>query len=233
MRELESIGVDELVLALEALNQSELLEIPITPAGVMSLPEKFVSGDLKVAMKALNDTGILAQKMKVIGKNDVLAESFLGALKEMDGNEFPMEVFDFLKGPLVTIFTTAIEALSKDKADLPVEAINFYNLLYSDEDTAAAASKGKGKGGGKPAAPAGEKMAARKEKTQQWRSMTDELIGQGKLTKPQIADKVTAKFDFVTRSTVLTALSDSRNPKYNIFPSLTETDESGVVSYKE
>ncbi len=232
MRELESIGVDELMLALEALNQSELLEIPITPAGVMSLPKKFVSGDLKAAMKALNDTGILAKKMKVIGKNDVLAESFLGALKEMDGNEFPMEVFDFLKGPLVNIFTDAVEVLSKEKADLPVEAINFYNLLYSDE-AGAAAAKEKGKGKAKPASPPGEKMAARKEKTQQWRSMTDKLIGQGKHTKPQIADRVTAKFDFVTRSTVLTALSDSRNPKYNIFPSLTETDESGVVSYKE
>jgi hypothetical protein len=230
MKELEAIGVDELMLALEALNQSELLKVPINPASVMSMPEKFVSGDLKVAMKALNDTGLLEAKMKVIGKKEALQESFLAALKEVDGKEFPVEVFDFLKQPLVSLFTESIEELSKGGADLPVEAINFYNLLYGDEAEAAkkdppAQKPDKSKGP--------SKASLRKENTVKWRGETEKLIGKGKHTAPQIADKVCGKYDFVTRSTVLTALSDSKNPKYNVFPSLAEVDENGVFSFKE
>jgi len=243
MRELESIRVEELMLALDVLNQSELLEAPISPSSVSSMPKNFAVKDLKSTMKTVNDLELLEQKMKPIGKTEDLQERFLNALKELDGQSLPEEVYEFLKQPLVDLFTEEVERLGNTGADLPVEVINFYNFLYADEAAGGAKEKEeKPKKPGRPKKPpvteeekaaAGAKKAARSAKTKKWRDLAEKLIAKGKHTPPQIADLVTEECDYVTRSTVLTAVSDAKNPKYNVFSKLAQSDENGVMSFKE
>lgn len=63
--------------------------------------------DLKTAIKALNDTGALESKIKVVGtKTEVLLE----------------------------LFTEAVEAMNSEEMEIPDEAIEVYNILYAEEE---------------------------------------------------------------------------------------------------
>lgn len=62
-------------------------------------------GDLRSAVKALNDSGLLAEKIRVAGVK---------------------------KEEIVKQFTDNLEALG-EKVELPAPVVDFYNILYADE----------------------------------------------------------------------------------------------------
>ena len=78
----------------------------------MKTAEQVNSGKLKEAIKALNESGLLANRLKVIGKTEELLNSFVGAIDNLPEEKVP---------------------------NIPKDVVLFYNDLFSDEAAGAAA----------------------------------------------------------------------------------------------
>ena len=76
------------------------------------------------------------------------------------------------------------------------------------------------------ARPASEEVKARNE-------LIESLIGAGKYTRADILDKVAAEYPNVSRSSIQTVLTDSKNVKYTKFANLAVEDENKIMSFKK
>jgi hypothetical protein len=59
------------------------------------------------------------------------------------------------------------------------------------------------------------------------------LISEGKYSQKELKAKGWEKFPEVAKSTIETVLVDSKNPKYNRFPSLVVKGEDGILRFKK
>jgi len=57
------------------------------------------------------------------------------------------------------------------------------------------------------------------------------LISEGTLNRIQITETILYEYPGIAKSTIATALTDGKNPKYNRFRALIVEDENGVLSF--
>lgn len=175
--------------------------------------EKINMGELRGAVKALNDSKVIEEKLKV------------AKIKKED---------------IVKNFTTAIESLDEEgQENLPKKVIVFYNDLYEDESeeseekkdkktktTKATTAKASGKG--KTVKKTTEKKAS---KPNERREFITSLLQTKKYTQTEIIEKTLSKFPQYAKSTITTELCDGKNPKYNKFPKLVVTEKDGITCF--
>lgn len=169
--------------------------------------EEIKMGDLRGAVKALNDTGLLEEKIRVAGVK---------------------------KEEIVEKFTKTIEAM-EDGAELPGTVVDFYNDLYSDEadgdpdpEPEPEKEKAKSKKETKKA-PAKKASPAATER----RNFIAGLIKQKKFTKKDIVAQTMEKFPQFAKATISTEITDGQNEKYNRFGSLVVKSEEGILSFQK
>lgn len=155
---------------------------------------------------------------------DTLVEDFKGARKLAELKEVAAE-WDIFADLDLSIYT-GLQGPKK----LRVDMLN----CMPDEVRAQIESKSVEKAAGKKndtktqtvSRPSSEEVKARNE-------LIESLIEAGKHTRADILDKVAAEYPNISRSSIQTVLTDSKNAKYNKFANLAVEDENKIMSFKK
>ena len=123
--------------------------------------------------------------------------------------------------PLDKFASDVVAILVELGIEVPEDVLEAHNLL--DEAKKAKSAKEE-----KPAPKKrGRKGAA-------YKPLMEELINAAKYTKKEIVEQVCKEFPNVKKSTIMTVITDSKNPKYTRFKGrILVEDKNGILSFKE
>lgn len=65
------------------------------------------------------------------------------------------------------------------------------------------------------------------------RELMEKMISEGRYTRSQIIDSIIEQYPGITKGSLQTVLTDSKNPKYNRFPKLAVEDANKIFSFQD
>lgn len=175
--------------------------------------------DLRAAIVALNeakvgDKPLLEKPIKLVGvtKEDIL-KTFMDTMNAIPDN-------------------------AEGKFPGPKSALDFYNSILESEEKAKNDTDALANGPApkntppKQKAPSKEKEAKQKApKNTEKKDFIESLIAGGKNTKKEIVQLTVDKFPDTAPTSVVTMISDGKNPKYNKFSKLVVIGDDNIVKF--
>jgi len=133
------------------------------------------------------------------------------------------------KPVIIQSLVDAVLSIDKAGLEIPEDVILVYNGLFTDkeEETKPAEEKKSEK----KKTPSERKPPVKSEKSIKRRENLTKLIAKGTMTKADIVKEMDELHPNFSKSTVLTYISDGKNPKYNIFENPVEINADGIVSF--
>lgn len=185
----------------------------------MSKEVKLEFKDLREAVIAFNESGLLKEKIKLVGVNkEEILKEFMDTVQNMPDD-------------------------ADGKFPGPAKALEFYNSILDAEEKATKEKKAPTVEETKPEVEVpetkketpvpveGPKPVVNKIKNSGKKDFISSLIAEGKYTKKEIVSQTMAEFPEGKDASIVTIITDGKNPKYNPFKSLVKVDEKGIVSF--
>jgi len=182
---------------------------------------------VKVAVKAINDDAkfveLLGGKIKLVGaKKGAVIDAFQAAVIKLDDTKDAPEIPD----PIVDAFNNMMVDDTADGTENPPAAEEETPDPPKKEDPPAKEDPPK-----KEDPPARKDPPMRTAKSMARKEDLRKFIAEGKHTKVEIWEAMEKLHPEFKRSTVMTYISDGKNPKYNPFDLPVEIDDKGIVKF--
>jgi hypothetical protein len=147
--------------------------------------------ELKDAVKALNDSGLIEKKIKIVAVKAVdMEKAFVDAVKSI-----PEEKEDDIPDIVVDVYNSIMKETGE------VKQVSVQTALVAK------------------AAPPEKKKSVETNRKGEKLSFLESLVAKGEFTKKELIDRYVEKYEG-SPSTPATLLADGKNPKYNRFSHL-------------